>query len=126
MNIKIIVLWTIIILSLIFMSFLTYAFFHVETDCPWNRYIDTKFSVGLNTDNIEIVNEINIGMSKFEVIGILGNPLFITKLYDKNKEWYNYTSDRAAPYGWDFSWFEVRINFENDIVIEKEIGWVYD
>jgi outer membrane protein assembly factor BamE (lipoprotein component of BamABCDE complex) len=126
MKIKIIVLWTIIILPLAFMSFLAYVFFHIETDCPWNRYIDTKFSEGLNPNNIEIINEINFGMSKFEVINILGDPLFITKLYDKNKEWYNYTSDGAAPYDWDFSWFEVRITFENDIVIEKKTGWIYD
>jgi outer membrane protein assembly factor BamE (lipoprotein component of BamABCDE complex) len=122
---KVIFWLLLLILPMIFISCLTWGFFHAEIDCPWNRYIDTKFSDELDPNNIVLVNKINIGMSKVEVIDILGEPLYITKLYD-TKEWYNYTSDGAAPFDWDFSWFEVRITFENDIAIEKKIGWVHD
>jgi outer membrane protein assembly factor BamE (lipoprotein component of BamABCDE complex) len=87
--------------------------------------IDTQFSEGLNPGNIALVDKINIGMSKTEVISILGEPLYITKLYG-NQEWYRYTNDGAAPFDWDFSWLEVRITFENDILIEKKIDWIHD
>jgi outer membrane protein assembly factor BamE (lipoprotein component of BamABCDE complex) len=110
-----------------FMScLLTYGFFHAEIDCPWNRYIDTKFSDKLNPDNIELVDKINIGMLKDEIIDILGEPLYIEQSYNKDKEWYKYTSDGAAPFDWDFSWFEVLIIFEKNIVVGKRIGWVHD
>jgi hypothetical protein len=117
----------IIALTFVFVACLSTAFFRIERDCPWNRYIDTEFSESLNPKNIEIVNLIEIGMTNEDVIRILGKPLSITKLkLRENYERYNYTSDGAAPFGWDFSWFEVDIYVENGIVIEKQIGWVYD
>jgi outer membrane protein assembly factor BamE (lipoprotein component of BamABCDE complex) len=121
-------LWILaIVLAFVFVVCLGTLFFRVESDCPWNRYIDTKFSESLNPKNIEIVNLVEIGMSQEDVIHILGKPLAITKLKSKkNYERYNYTSDGAAPFGWDFSWFQVYIYVENGIVVETSIGWVYD
>jgi hypothetical protein len=114
-----------IIFSLGFASCLTWVFFHAEIDCPWNKYIDTEFSESLNKKNIEIVNKIQIGMSEKEIIELFGEPLFIQPLIN-NQKMYRYTNDGAAPFDWDFSWFEVAVIFIDDIVIEKRIGWVYD
>lgn len=113
------------VVTLSVMSCITFVSFRAELDCPWNKYIDTKFSESLSPQNIEIIHTIDFGMTKNEVIYFLGDPLYINKLRD-NRECYVYTADGAAPDGWDFSWFEAKIYFENYIVVSRKIGWVYD
>jgi len=100
-------------ISLLFVSCLTWGFFHAEITCPWDKYIDTRFFGNFNKNNVEeLLARIKPGMTKYEVIAVLGAP---HDAYDEDT--WDYSCDGAAPLDWDFSWFLIRIVFEDGKVV---------
>jgi hypothetical protein len=96
----------------------------METYCPWNPFVDTTFSELFGKNDIAKLYDIKVGMSKEEVVTVLGEPRN-KGTYKNGTEYYEYTGDGASIIG-DWAWFEVRFEFRNDVLVEKRIGWVHD
>ena len=113
-----------ILILCIFLSscvFLSWTIMGMETYCPWNPYIDTQFPELFNIDNLDKVKN---GMEKPTVIELIGEPLRKSNLKD-NRETYYYSRDGASKTG-DWAWLQIKIEFQDSIVTDIHIEWVYD
>jgi hypothetical protein len=93
-----------------------------EMLCPWNPLIDTRYSETFNVYNID---KIEIGMTKEEVINLIGEPLNSIEDPGRDSGWTRWTGDGKSFFG-DYEWFSVSLNFLDGIMTEKRIDWVND
>jgi hypothetical protein len=115
----------------------TVVWFAWDTICPWDPLIDTKYSDTFNIYNIDKIKE---GMTKENVIELIGDPLFTgineegsAKLeftsdgkYQKSME-KNYYGDFAwYSIGGGYAWFNYDLEFKDDILIRIESFWAHD
>ena len=104
---------------------LLYIYSHGEQYCFLFPSIDTVYAKNFSDNGFK---RIECGMSKEEVLKIVGNPLEITRY--KNEEIYFYSKDGACHLGGfkyaDFAWIEYSVIFKDELVIDKNKKVFYD
>ena len=108
----------------LFFSLITGAVLLMEGKNPIDPFIDTKFAENFTPIKFD---KIELGMSKEEVVEIIGKPLWIRREdYDTLLTSFTYTGDGKLENG-DFAWYGSRLQFDRgDTVIFIHKGWVYD
>jgi hypothetical protein len=84
--------------------------------CVYNPLIDTRHSADFNPYNVP---RLEVGMSREEVISLIGTPL------GENNGYMDYTSDGAFKFG-DFAWFELLIKLDDGKVSKITSLWCDD
>lgn len=100
---------------------------------PLDMYADTEFAENYSPEKFE---QIEVGLTKSEVVSILGQPLYTdTTLYSDTLIVYHYTQDgylsrrTDKPYAivTDQAWYRSCVEFNQDgFVISTNSGWSYD
>lgn len=110
--------FTPLVLAFFVLSFLLslFSLTGCETQCIYNPLIDTQHSADFNPYNVP---KLSVGMSKEEVISLIGTPL------GERSDYMTYTSDGAFKFG-DFAWFELLVKLEDSKVSEITSLWCDD
>lgn len=87
-----------------------------ETQCIYAPLIDTGHSETFNPYNVP---QLEIGMSRDEVLSLIGKPLW------EQNGCMSFTEDGACPFG-DFAWYVLYVYFENGKVVEIYSSWMDD
>lgn len=107
--------WIIIVFLFLALVILNIYRYSELTFFPYPE-IDTVFTKKFSWNKF---NKVKVGMSKYEVRNILGEPY---EIFNFGYECWRYSQDgRVYPYA-DFSWFSVSICFEGDLVNSKPVN----
>ena len=113
------------------------VWFAWDTVCPWDPLIDTEYSDTFNIYNIDKIKE---GMTKENVIELIGDPLFVRineegtgKLeftsdgkYQRTMEKNNYGDFAWYSIGGGYAWFNYDLEFKDEKLIKIESFWAHD
>lgn len=108
------------VLAVVVMAFLGVKACFLEDYFPLCPSIDTVFASGYSEANFDLVVK---GMTREEVVNLLGRPFTIQK-YSDRKIRYDFSHDGACAWlGCDFAWLGRSVFFEDGVVvgIEKEV-----
>ena len=89
----------------------------LEMPFPLYTYIDTIFADEFSWDKFR---KVNAGMSKDEVKAVLGKPLR-EATYSPYECWDYSTDGKVYPYA-DFSWYSVKVCFDDEFVESKFVN----
>ena len=87
-----------------------------ETQCMYSPLIDTEHSETFNPYNVP---KVRTGMTREEVIQLIGEPLY------ERENTMHFTDDGACSFG-DFAWYELWIDFEDGKASEIYSDWMDD
>lgn len=106
------------IILVLFSLLMAYAQFvnGFETLCIYNPLIDTEYSESFNPYNIP---KLKIGMSRDEVMALVGAPL-----EERSNRMY-YTYDGKCSSG-DFAWYELCLELEAGELVGITSHWMFD
>jgi len=98
-----------------------YFYCHLEAYCVFWPSIDTVYSKGFSE---KAFSQVSPGMSKADVLQLLGEPLGIDEHHDRDETWW-YSNDGRCWFG-DFAWLGRSVTFTNSVVMLTERKIYYD
>lgn len=110
-----------IALFVLFVIFLIWLYFNASNHFIFDPYIDTIFSEGFSEEKF---HQVNSGMSKDEVLALLGEPLSRDYWGNNPKCWQYSTDGKVWPYA-DFSYYLFQICFNDRGLVEYKTAFEF-